>query len=295
MVVPTVTIPATMSSDGVQHIYTGNDDPITGITGGMHEFNLLPMFIDVVSVASYVVTTANSVAQNAANAAASAAAAAQQANTLTATSTTSMTIGTGSKTLAVQSGEQFIAGQFVTIADSVTPSNFMYGQVTSYSGTSLVVSVTAIGGSGTKASWTISLSGIQGATGAAGSVNSGAATNITGIVKGNGSTLSNAVAGTDYQIPLSAIIVSGNVTITSFTRCLVDTSAGVKTITLPAAPSVNDIVEFADYAGTWAINNATVASNALKIMGAVQDLILNVKNGSITLIYSGATMGWIKL
>lgn len=295
MAVPTVTVPAAMSSDGTQHIYTGDADPVTGITGGMHTVNLLPMFIDVVSVASYVVTTANSVAQNASNAAASAAAAAQQANTLTATSTTSLAISTGSKTLAVQSGEQFIAGQFVTIADSVTPSNFMYGQVTSYSGTSLVVNVTAIGGSGTKASWTISLSGIQGATGAAGSVNSGAATNITGLVKGNGAALSAAVAGTDYQIPLTTSIVSTNVTIAVNTRTLIDTSGGVKTITLPAAPATNSVVEFADYAGTWGTNNATVVSGALKIMGAVQDLILNVKNGSISLIYSGATMGWIKL
>ncbi len=204
MSVPTVTIPAIMSSDGVQHVYTGDADPITGITGGMHTVNLLPMFIDVVSVASYVVNAAASVAQNASNAAASAAAAAQQANTLTATSTTSLAIGTGSKTLTIQSGEQFIAGQFVTIADSVTPSNFMYGQVTSYSGTSLVINVIETGGSGTTANWTISLSGIQGATGAAGSVNSGAVTNLTGLIYGdNGQLKSMDVIEQIYPLPNS--------------------------------------------------------------------------------------------
>ena len=99
------------------------------------------------------------------DAAASANAAAQQANTLTATSTTNTVISTGSKTFTTQSGEQFIAGQFVTIAQNGTPSNFMYGQVTAYSTTQLTVNVTAIGGSGTITDWLISLSGLQGVQG----------------------------------------------------------------------------------------------------------------------------------
>lgn len=93
---------------------------------------------------------------------------------------------------------------------------------------------------------------------------------------------------------LSTSIISTNVTIESNARSLIDTSGGVKTITLPAAPETNDVVEFADYAGTWATNNATIASNGLKILGVVQNLILNVKNGGITLIYSGAAMGWVR-
>ena len=49
----------------------------------------------------------------------------------------------------------------VMIASTVSPTNWMHGIVTSYtSGTgALVVSVDAIGGSGTLANWTISLSG----------------------------------------------------------------------------------------------------------------------------------------
>lgn len=196
----TVTVPATMSSDGSIHTYTDDSDPNTGLDGGGHVPRLLPLILDNVSIADYaisqVLTMGGNVnlAQNwatqltttvdginysakqyalnaetqANNAAISAAQAAQQANTLTATSVTSLAIGTGSKTFTTQSGEQFIAGQFVTIANSVTPSNFMYGQVTDYSTTQLTVNVSAIGGSGTLASWLISLSGLQGGQGVQG-------------------------------------------------------------------------------------------------------------------------------
>jgi hypothetical protein len=75
------------------------------------------------------------------------------------TSTTSLTVGIGSKALTTQSGKQFQIGQPVRIADTGTPSNFMDGQVTAYnSGTgAMTVNVTAVGGAGTIAAWTISL------------------------------------------------------------------------------------------------------------------------------------------
>ena len=76
-----------------------------------------------------------------------------------ATSTTSLTIGTGSKSLTIQTGKAFSVGQFVTIAYTTAPSNYMLGQITAYtSGTgALVVNVTVVGGSGTQAAWTIAL------------------------------------------------------------------------------------------------------------------------------------------
>jgi hypothetical protein len=72
-----------------------------------------------------------------------------------ATSTTSVAIGVGSKTFAVQAGRAFQAGQAVLINESSNNANQMFGTVTAYSGTSLTVNVTATGGSGTHADWTI--------------------------------------------------------------------------------------------------------------------------------------------
>lgn len=83
----------------------------------------------------------------------------------TTTSVSSVLIGTGSKTFAVAAGLGYVIGMSVTIANTATPVNRMYGTVTSYVGTSLVVNVTTIGGSGTFAAWTIALAAeILGAT-----------------------------------------------------------------------------------------------------------------------------------
>ena len=108
-------------------------------------------------------TEANSLASEvngyASNAAASAATATNAPGT-SATSTTSLAIGTGTKALTVQTGKAFVVGQWVTVTSTATPANWMHGQITAYtSGTgALTVNVTALGGSGTYAAWTIGLS-----------------------------------------------------------------------------------------------------------------------------------------
>lgn len=113
--------------------------------------------------------SATAAATSATNAATSETNAAASAARLQGTSTSSVAIGTGSKSFTTQSGKFFDTGKFVLITDDAAPStNWMFGQVTAYTGTSLTVNVLAIGGSGTKTAWTISLSGAQGATGAPG-------------------------------------------------------------------------------------------------------------------------------
>ena len=83
-------------------------------------------------------------------------------------STSSIAIGTGSKAFTVASGLGFTAGQFVLIDSDADGSNYMYGQVTDYTSTTLTVNVIVTGGSGTYDDWTITISGARGATGAAG-------------------------------------------------------------------------------------------------------------------------------
>lgn len=80
-----------------------------------------------------------------------------------ASSTTSLTIGTGSKSLTIETGKGYVAGQAVLIASTADPSSYMAGQVTSYnSGTgALVVNVTTAVGSGTVAAWTISVTALS--------------------------------------------------------------------------------------------------------------------------------------
>lgn len=81
--------------------------------------------------------------------------AAASAARLTGTSATSLAIGTGTKVFTTQSGKDFNVGSIVQTPSAANPNNFMFGNVTAYSGTSLTVNVTRIGGSGTFADWNI--------------------------------------------------------------------------------------------------------------------------------------------
>ena len=108
----------------------------------------------------------------------------------TTTSTTNTNIATGSKTFTVDSGLAYSIGQSVIV--SFDSSNKMEGSVTSYSGTTLIVNVTTITGSGTYNSWSVSLSGAPGPAGATG--NTGVA-GQTGAQGNTGVTGQTGVAG----------------------------------------------------------------------------------------------------
>jgi hypothetical protein len=59
------------------------------------------------------------------------------------TSTTSLSVGTGARSFATQANKDIGAGSWVLIVSNAAPAtNFMCGQVTSYSGGTLVVAVT---------------------------------------------------------------------------------------------------------------------------------------------------------
>lgn len=94
-----------------------------------------------------------------------------------ATSTTSLTIGTGAKVLATQSGKAFAPPQWVLIYETANPANEMLGQISSYAGGSLGVNVTAVGGAGTLSDWTIVLTNSAAAAGLQPPVGTG---NVTG-------------------------------------------------------------------------------------------------------------------
>ena len=153
------------------------------------------------------------------------------------TSSTSTTIGTGSLTFTTNlsaTSTAFIVGSRVRLAYAVTPSNFVEGVITSFSGTTLVVNVDNIGGSGTYANWNVSIAGsfavtsgtsilkgngAGGITNAVGGTDYQTAQSVTGIVKSSGTTRSAAVAGTDYSAG-TASLTTGIVKSTTTTGAL---------------------------------------------------------------------------
>lgn len=80
------------------------------------------------------------------------------------TSVTSLSVGTGTKTLTVEANKLYAAGQPVVIASTANPTTiYMDGRVSSYTASTgvLVVIVDVAVGSGTLTSWTITIGGAR--------------------------------------------------------------------------------------------------------------------------------------
>ena len=72
------------------------------------------------------------------------------------------------------------------------------------------------------------------------------------------------------------------------------TTASAYSVTLPASPTTGQYIVIADQSGQWATNNLTVGRNGKNIAGQAADLVCNVANAHITLVWSGnATTGWL--
>lgn len=180
-------------------------------------------------------TSATNAATSATNAATSETNAAASAARLTGTSASSVPIATGSKVFTTQSGKDFNVGSNVKIVSGANPANYFFGDVTAYSGTTLTVNVTAIGGSGTFADWTI-----QGRTGLQGIPAAG-----TGDVVGPASSVSGNIptlSGTTGKIIAdSGKAHSVDGTLASNSDAKIPTEKAVKTYADSVAASATSV------------------------------------------------------
>jgi hypothetical protein len=103
------------------------------------------------------------------------------------------TIATGSVTFTVAAGLSYSVGQSAIAAYNA--SNKMEGDVTSYSGTSLIINVTSTTGSGSHSSWDINLSGAAGPKGEDGTDGSVGPTGPQGPVGPTGAAGTNGATG----------------------------------------------------------------------------------------------------
>jgi hypothetical protein len=127
------------------------------------------------------------------------------------TSSTSVLIGYGSKTFTTNrdaNSTAFTVGTRVRVADTPV-TNFMEGDITAFSGTTLTVLVDAIGGSGSPSFWTFSVAGIQGA--------SGTISDLNGLISGT-QTFATGTSGNDFNISSSGTIHTFNLPTASATN-----------------------------------------------------------------------------
>lgn len=138
------------------------------------------------------------------------------------TSASSNAIGTGAKTFTVTAGKSFAVGMWLTIADTAAPStNAMYGTVTSYSSTTLVMNIASVIGSGTKTAWTISQSAPGGAIAgvSAGNVAQVDQT-VTAWTRAATTTLGTTLNGTLSDTSTTITAFAGVAGVTYHCRCL---------------------------------------------------------------------------
>lgn len=179
------------------HTYSsGSNDEGIGIRfldNGGHWDNYIPLVEDILVITGRAASYASAVS-----------------NTPIASSSSSLSITNASKTFTVLAGlTNLLPENWIRANLTSDPTKYMYGQITSYVGTSLVVDVQVSGGSGTFSSWNITLAGFRGATGPAGSIDT---TTRTGVLVGNGATIVAATAGTDVKtLGGQSILGSGDI------------------------------------------------------------------------------------
>ena len=221
--------------------------------------------------------------------AASSAASAVNAPGTSATSTTSLTIGTGSKSLTIETGKQFTIGQTVVIAYTTTPANYMVGQITAFTSGSgaMTVNVTSTGGSGTFAAWSVAITAVapvlsvNGSTGAI----TGLAT-VTGTETLTNKTMTSPVIN-QPNIRENLAYINSSTTAVAGRGYLLDANI---VLTLPSSPTAGDRV-FAQTYGSYL--TASIDRGGQNIMGLAQDMTLDVAYARVELVYLDATRGWV--
>jgi hypothetical protein len=76
-------------------------------------------------------------------------------NNISTTSTSSITVGTGSKTLTVASTARLLTGNTIIAEDQSDFENYILGTITDITGSDVTVTVTDTGGSGTISTWNV--------------------------------------------------------------------------------------------------------------------------------------------
>ena len=130
---------------------------------------------------------------------------------------------------------------------------------------------------------------------------------VNEIVKSSGSTLTLGGCGTAVTLGSGATqtgfgrsgsvdydttIKTADLTAENGKGYFVNTTGGVVIVTLPASPSVGNIVAIKDYAFKFGTNKCTINRNGSNLDGVGTNVDLTDDGKSVTLIYMDATKGW---
>jgi hypothetical protein len=116
---------------------------------------------------------------------------------------------------------------------------------------------------------------------------------ITYAVGSSGNVLtSNGNVWASTSLPasgLSYVAKSANYTLSNNEGVLANTASGAFTVTLPATPATGNQVVVADAGGDFGANALTIARNGSTIANVAEDLVCDINDISVQLVYSGNT------
>lgn len=199
------------------------------------------------------------------------------ATAFVSTTTNSTTVGT----LSVQNSTPLILGPNQNNEVRISTSSFQ--MISNNSGQDFVVKVK-------NASFTNDAITVKPLTSYVGIFNSSPSATLD---VGGGVTLSGDLTLTAGKFKPYYNRITTNHTAVAGERLIVDIVAPA-TVTLPASPSVGDYVTIIDASSAgFSTYNVTVARNGSKINNATSDLTVNQSGRAFTLVYVGATRGWV--
>ena len=157
---------------------------------------------------------------------------------ITAVSTTSQTISSGLLSFQVPNQAAWAPGMIVSVVSSANSNNYMWGTVSSYEGTTLVIDVLGTGGSGTFASWLINISGVGGGgtgpTGPQGPAGT-PGSSVAGLSYVNGLVVTNDSGTPNTKVDITGIAVAmtnlPNMQVSQPVSVTVDLTTGTSTAT----------------------------------------------------------------
>ncbi len=132
------------------------------------------------------------------------------------------------------------------------------------------------------------VAGVDGATGPTGATGVAGPTGPIGVTGATGPAGVTGATGAQGNVA-NYVYKTANYTAVNKEGVLADTSGGAFTVTLPATPSVGDLVVVADAGAAWGTNNLTVGRNGSTISNLAQDLICDISGVSVQFVYDGTT------
>jgi hypothetical protein len=107
-------------------------------------------------------------------------------------------------------------------------------------------------------------------------------------------TSAKLASGVSGLISWQSVVTASTLTAVAGRGYFIDTTSNACTVTLPASATAGDTIILVDYARNWGTNAVTINQNSLNFQGNTSpNPIYNTNRQSVTLVYSGATQGWI--